>query len=200
MRNMLHYIRDFSGNGLSVVYCVVSRKYTKDYRVEARLTKRGAVRDEAIYCGAYFKFSRPREAIRRCLRFHSAAELGIALSIIAPMCFPCAYCKQIYIVLPLVLSLLPVWFLFMALYRVQTAGEKVIREHRDKIANRFPTAALFQLIAAGLVLIGTVVFIIIGALQAVDWIFSALALLRAAAAVPIFLRRRDFAMEVVPEE
>lgn len=200
MRNMLHYVREFFGYCLSVVGCVVSRKYTKDYRVEARLTKRGAVRDEAIYCGQWFVFSRPREAVRRSLYALFAAELGIALSVVAPMCVPCAYCKQLYTVLPLVLSLIPIWFLFTALYRVKTAGEKVIREHRDKIANRFPTAALLQLIAAGLVLIGTVVFIIIFELTAIDWIFSALALLRAAASVLIFLRRRAFEMEPVPEE
>lgn len=179
---------------------VVSRKYTKDYRVEARLTKRGAVRDEAVYCGKYFTFSRPREDVRRSLYSLSAAELGIALSVIVPMCFPCAYCKQMYVVLPLVLCLVPIFLLFSALYRVRSAGEKVIREHRDKIASRFPMCALLQLIAAGLVLIGTVVFVIIGEPAAVDWIFSALSLLRVAAAVLIFLRRRDFEMEALPEK
>ena len=179
---------------------MVSRKYTKDYRVEARLTKRGAVRDEAIYCGEYFSFSRPREDVRRSLRSIFAAELGIALSVALPMCFSCAYCRQIYIVLPLVVSLIPIYFLFTALYRVRTAGEKVIREHRDKIASRFPAAALFQLIAAGLVLVGSIVFIILAPLQTIDWIFSALSVLRAAASVLIFLHRRDFAMETVPEK
>lgn len=180
---------------------MVSRKYTKDYRVEARLTKRGAVRDEAIYCGDYFRFSRPREDVRRSLRFLFSAELGIALSVILPMCFPCAYCRQIYIVLPLVLSLIPIYLLFSALYRVKTAGQKVIREHRDKIANRFPAAALFQLITAGIVLVSSIVFlIIIDGLQAIDWIFSALSVLRAAVSVLIFLHRRDFAMEVAPEK
>lgn len=179
---------------------MVSRKYTKDYRVEARLTKRGAVRDEAIYCGRYFTFSRPREEIRRSLMLLSAAELGIALSVIAPMCFPCSYCRQMYVVLPLVLCLVPIYLLFTALYRVKTAGESVIREHRDKIADRFPTGALLQLIAAGLVLAGSVVFIFLGELQTIDWIFSALALLRVGAAVPIFLRRRSFDMEPLPEK
>ena len=197
---MLYYFKDFCGNCLSVVYCVVSRKYTKDYRVEARLTKRGAVRDEAVYCGDYFTFSRPRKDVRRSLWYLSAAELGIALSIILPMCFPCAYCKQMYVVLPLVLSLIPLYFLAVALYRVGTAGEKVIREHRDKIANRYPAAALIQLIAAGLVLAGSAVFVIIGEPETIDWIFSALSVLRAAAAVLVFLHRRAFEMEPVPEK
>lgn len=183
-----------------MVYCVVSRKYTKDYRVEARLTKRGAVRDEAIYCGQYFIFSRPREDVRRSLYLLAAAELGVALSVIAPMCFVCAYCKQIYVALPLALSLLPVYLLFSALYRVRTAGESVIHEHRDKIANRFPIGALLQLIAAGLVLAAGVVFAFVGELKAIDWIFCALSLPRAAASVLIFLRRRDFEMEAVPEK
>lgn len=182
-----------------MVFCVVSRKYTKDYRVEARLTKRGAVRDEAVYCGSYFTFSRPREDVRRSLRYFSAAELGIALSVIVPMCFSCAYCKQMYVVLPLVLCLIPLYFLAAALYRVGTAGEKVIREQRDKIANRFPAAALFQLIAAGLVFAGSVVFVILGEPDTIDWIFSALSVLRAAAAVWVFLHRREFAMEPVSE-
>lgn len=178
---------------------MVSKKYTKDYRVEARLTKRGAVRDEAIYCGEYFTFSRPREDVRRSMWLLSAVELGIALSILAPMCFPCAYCRQMYVVLPLVLSLIPVYFLAVSLYRVWTAGEKVIHEHRDKIANRFPAFALLQIIAAGLVLAGSAVFVIIGEPDVIDWIFSALSVLRVAASVLIFLHRRDFAMEPVSE-
>ena len=178
---------------------MVSKKYTKDYRVEARLTKRGVVCDEAIYCGDYFTFSRPREDVRRSMWYLSAAELGIALSILAPMCFPCAYCRQMYVVLPLVLCLIPVFFLAAALYRVRSAGEKVIREHRDKIANRFPACALLQLIGTGLVLIGSVVFVILGEPDVIDWIFSALSVLRVAASVLIFLRRRDFAMEPVSE-
>ena len=179
---------------------MISKKYTKDYRVEARLTKRGAVRDEAIYCGDYFTFTRPREDVRRSFRYLTAAELGMTLLAILPMCVPCAYCKQMYIVLPLVLSLIPIYLLLTALNRVRTAGESVTREHRDKIANRFPTGALLQLILAGIVLAGSIVFVFIGELLTIDWIFSALAVLRAAASVLIFLRRREFAMEPAPEK
>lgn len=176
---------------------MISKKYTKDYRVEARLTKHGKVRDEAIYCGEHFRFARPIEDVRRSFRYLAAAELGVALLTLLPMCFPCDYCKQMYIVLPLVLSLIPIYLLFTALNRVRTAGETVIREHRDKIANRFPAGALIQLIMAGLVLAAGVVFVFVGEPRTIDWIFSALAVLRAALAVVIFLRRRDFAMEPV---
>ncbi len=174
---------------------MISKKYTKDYRVEARLTKHGRVRDEAVYCGEHFRFARPQEDVRRSFRYLAAAELGMALLTIVPMCFPCAYCKQMYIVLPLVLSLIPVYLLLTALNRVRTAGETVIREHRDKIANRFPAGALLQLILQGLVLAAGVVFVFIGELNAIDWVFTALAVLRAALSVLIFLHRRDFAME-----
>lgn len=174
---------------------MISKKYTKDYRVEARLTKHGRVRDEAVYCGEHFRFARPIEDVRRSFRYLAAAELVMALLTILPMCFPCNYCKQMYVVLPLVLSLIPVYLLLTALYRVRAAGETVIREHRDKIANRFPAGALVQLIMAGLVFAAGVVFVFVGELRTIDWIFCALAGLRAVLAVAVFLRRRDFAME-----
>lgn len=178
---------------------MVSRKYTKDYRVEAHLTKRGAIRDEAIYCGAYYRFARPKEEVSRSLRFLTAAELVSTAFAVFPMCVPCAYSKQMYVILPLVVSLLPIYLLFAGLYRVRTAGEKVIHEHRDKIANRIPTGAFIQMLIAGLALIGTIVYIILGQLAPIDWVCSVLALLRAALSVLIFLHRHDFAMEDVSE-
>lgn len=177
---------------------MVSRKYTNDYRIEPYLDRKGRLRDRAVYCGLYYTFCENRRNIRKTAWQITALNALATLTVVLPMCFRSDYFRQFYLVLPQAFLLLPLYFLWAALYRVFTAGEKVTREHRDKIMNRFPTAGIFLLILSSVSVVGTVVYAVIGSMRGADWFAAACAAIRLVPAVLMFLLRGKLRLEDVP--
>ncbi len=177
---------------------MVSRKYTKDYRLEPYLDRKGRLRDRAVYCGLYYTFCDDRREVRRSACQLAALNAIATFSTVLPLCFPCDYFRQFYLVLPQAFLLLPLYFLWAALYRVFTAEEKVTREHRDKIMNRIPVAGVFLLIFSVAVAVGSVVYAVIGSMRGADWLAAACAVIRLVPAVLIFRLRGKLRLEDVP--
>lgn len=177
---------------------MVSRKYTKDYRLEPYLDRKGRLRDRAVYCGLYYTFCEDRGKVRKAAWQLTALNAIATLSVVLPMCFRCDYFRQFYLVLPQAFLFLPLYFLWAAIYRVFTAEEKVTQEHRDKIMNRLPTAGVFLLIFSGVSVVGTVVYAVIGILRGADWFAAACAVIRLVPAVLIFRLRGKLRLEDIP--
>lgn len=177
---------------------MVSRKYTKDYRIEPYLDRNGRLRDRSVYCGAYFTFDAPLPEVRRTMWLLAGLNLFITVTVALPMAFACSYFRQFYLVLPQAFLFLPVYFTWAGLLRVYTAKDKVTREHRDKIVHRIPVASLFTLILSAVLGIGTVIYACLGGLQGADYLAAVCSFLRLIPAIWAFLLRKRFPMKELP--
>ena len=182
----------FGGDSMS------SRKYTKDYRIEPYLDRKGRLRDRAVYSGLYYTFCQDRREVQKIAWLLSALTLLATVTVVLPMCFSCDYFRRFYLVLPQAFLLLPLYFLWAAILRVFTAGEKVTQEHRDKIVNRIPSAGWAFLILSAVCAIGAVVYALIDAPHGADWLAGACSLARLIPALLLFLMRGKIQMENVP--
>ena len=177
---------------------MVSRKYAKDYRIEPYLDRSGQLRDRPVYCGDYYLLTNSPEEIRKFFRLLIGLNILTAVTVVLPMFFACEYFKQFYLTLPQAFLLLPVYFLFAGAWRVHTAGEKITREHKDKIANRIPYAGLFLLILSIACAVGSIVYVIVGQPQGADYLALACTAVRLIPAFLIFRMRGTLRIEQIP--
>ncbi len=185
---------------------MLRKKYTRDYDIETSLGRNGRMQENVTYIGTYFSFAAERGAVRRAGIRLSALTALSSLVVLLPLLFHSDYLQQYYTAVPTLLCVIPLYMLWAGIYRVFTAGERVTHEHRDKIANRIPEGALIFAVLSALCVIGTILYYMMArTMHTTDYICAFAAAFRAAAAVPIFLMRRAFAMNelsstVAPEK
>lgn len=180
----------------------MARKYIKDYRVEHVLTPNGKRKPVPVYCGDWFIFVDPADRIRRAAAALCVLTLAVIATLIPPLVVKTNYSEQLYITLPLLFLIPPVYMFCTGLYRIWTAKEKVTREHKDKIDRRISQAAVFLLVVSLLLIPGSVVYLFVSdaPLTAVDWLCEALVLLRLIPAILSLRLRGRFAMQQCPAE
>ena len=176
---------------------MVSRKYTRDYRIEPCLDRNGHLRDRAVYCGTYYAFRADRDLVRRSMWVYMALAILVTATVILPMCFRCECMHRFYVIFPQIFLLLPVWFLWAGL-RLFFVEEKTTREEKDKIANRIPVASLFLLILSVISLGGAVAFLILETPAVADWFAVICSLLRVVPAICCVLLRKRVQMYELP--
>lgn len=148
---------------------MVSKKYLGDYRLENRRDpKTGKIRTVPEYRGEWFAFEHGADEVRRTKR------LCVGLTAIVEILFltvlllnaPCG--RIYYVMLPFAAMIFPAFFLAAGCLRVLTAGEKITREHRDRLSRRMNVCPAFLALLSALSLAGHVLYAVRTGLTARD--------------------------------
>jgi len=177
-----------------------SKKYVKDYViVEDYDPVRKKLITKAVYNGKYFGFVHADE-IGKVKGLYLSVSALIFLSY-AGILFVNAPCTHIwYTMVPLAFLMLPLIFMAASALRLIRAGEKMTREHRDKVTDRYRTVTLIQTILSGIALLGHVVYSILTGDTGRDILYYILTILIFAASFLLFYKRELLATEELPAE
>ncbi|MBR4309123.1 MAG: hypothetical protein IKT58_05970 [Oscillospiraceae bacterium] len=178
---------------------MVTRKYTKDYRIETNFDLRGRVREKVIYCGAYYCFSQPISTVWKHFKKLLILTALALLAVILPMAVQNSYLDRFYVFLPHGFAVIPVYLLCAAMRRIYMAKDRqVIREHRDKIVHRLEKAGVFLLVVSILSVAVLPVYLVLESPGLAEWIMMLLTVGRLALAWLILPMYKDFVMEELP--
>lgn len=183
---------------------MVTSKYSSDYRLENVVDPRsGKLVTKAVYRGDWFRFSKPAELVKkRGILFTVLTCLIAALFVTALMLtgvkernYNVKALEQIYVLLPFVGMIFPIYYLAAATWRFWRAKEKVTRSHKDRIVGRYTAASAATAILAAMSLIGHIVSWALNGETATDLVLLAITAAVIAAAAVIFAKRNDLSME-----
>lgn len=116
---------------------MVSRKYVGDYRLENITDRRGKLKTVPVYRGPLFRFKAEGKTLKIAKRRLLLLTALATAALLVTMLLRSQLLTRIYVVMPLVLSILPAVLLWMGVYNLFTAGESVRRDQSDRIHNRF---------------------------------------------------------------
>jgi len=174
---------------------LVSRKYTGDYRLENITTASGKVKTVPVYKGEWFTFACDEAVVRRIKRIYPAFSVVITLLFLLVLLLN-APCGHIYYVMaPFAAMIFPVFFALAAARRLLTAKERVTREHRDKLTNRYISVSLFLMVFSAISTVGHIIYCFAAAPVWKDFISLFCAAAICALAVWMFFNRRKLYMQ-----
>ena len=182
---------------------MVSTKYTSDYRLENVVDPRtGKLVTKAVYRGDWFCFEKPAALVRQrkilftiLVGLITAAFIGaLLLTGINERNQDMIAIEKYYVIIPFVGLMFPIFFMGTAAVRMWRATDKVTREHRDKISDRFAATGISAAILSGVSVIGHIVSWAINGETVTDMIFLGITLIILAASLVIFLLRKDLSM------
>ncbi len=181
---------------------MVSGKYAKDYKLENVLGANGRIKTVSVYAGPYFAFKAGAASVKRT-RTVCAAMCAAALAAAAvPLFVNTGVVHNYGVVLPFVLGLIPLFNLLAAMYRFIRAGEKVTREHKDKLGGRFLWASAALFVCAGGSMIGQIVWYFGHSAEIcfADIAVSICTAVLMAAAAVLFLQKKNLEMKQVSSQ
>ena len=157
----------------------MSRKYVQDYVRHPALDddKAGS---RFFYVGDYYYIDATTDGLKK-IKVGStiAAALFVAFFVALGMInSPCA--RQFYVSLPYVGILLPLMFFEASVYALLTSPKEMTRKQRDHSVHRAKTCVLSMLILCGIMLAGSLVFIVFFSKEsgaANDWLYAVTGLL-----------------------
>ena len=178
---------------------MVSRKYVGDYRLENIPDRRGKLKTVAVYRGPLFRFKAEESIVKAAKKRCLLLTLLETAALLVTMILHSEMLSRIYVVMPLVLSILPTVLLWMGLYNLFMAGESVPRDRCDRIHNRFAGWSVVLLVLSAFSLIGQITAYIgsSSAENAPVTICTGIIMLCAAF---LFLGKKDLLMEEIPAE
>lgn len=140
---------------------MAARKYVSDYKLETHITPNGKVESIPVYQGAYFTFQQPAEKIR-WLRRYLLVSCTAVLALLLPLLFDNTRLgRTVYVVLPAVSTLVPLYLLFAGARRLGFAEDPFTREHRDKTDNRIRGASVALTACLAISCAGSVIHFIV---------------------------------------
>ena len=170
---------------------MAGRKYAADYRLETHISPEGKPESVPVYQGKYYTFVESPDRIQWLKR---SLILGIALELlllIPIMLDNTRIGRTIYIVLPAVFSLVPIYLLGAAVRRLSTEPP-FNRECRDKTDNRIRGGCVSLVIFLAISCIGSLVHFIRNGI-AVNELFCVISLFLAFAVSLMLLKYRKMA-------
>ena len=177
-----------------------SKKYVNDYViVEDYDPVRKKLITRAVYNGRYFGFVHA-DNIKKIKTLYLSLSAVIFLSYVLILFInaPCSH--NWYTMVPLAVMMLPLIFMGASALRLIRAGEKMTREHRDKVTNRYRVVTLASLILSGAALIGHVVYSILVHDTGRDILYYVLTVLIFTSSFFLFKKRDLLSTEELPEE
>jgi hypothetical protein len=147
---------------------VVNKKYSKDYRLENRLTQNGKLVTIAVYQGEYYVFSADRLKLLRSRNIIAALSIIYWISFSAGLVVDSGAMHRWYVSFPYFAGFLPAAFLVSSVYYLirfsaKTPEKGFTREQRDKVYGRLSQCSLTMLILSCVAAAGIVVYYIPGA-------------------------------------
>ena len=176
---------------------MISRQYVKDYRVD-HAAESGRGKAVPVYTGVYYRFCAGDAQLRRAKRRFCVLVLLCALAALLPLLLDSEATRHLSVLLPLVAAPLPVFWLLAGLRRLWTAGERVTREHRDKLHDRFAVWSLALLALSAASVVGESVFCVRNGCGAAEAALLACGLLQGGASLLLFREKKVLRMEEVP--
>ena len=133
------------------------RKYVGDYEKQYIIKPNGKPGVTAVYKGKYFRFVANGVEIRAArARFAILSLLGTAFAV-APLLYQSVGSHTMYVALPHVVGLFPLFYLLLGVYSFCFSETPLIREYRDKTEGRIPGASLVCACLYGAVAVAQVV-------------------------------------------
>lgn len=179
---------------------MVTRRYTADYRLENRLSRSGKLKTEAVYKGLWFAFDASAQTVKKMRVLYTVCTTVAVAAVVSLLCLPAALGHIWYVVLPLAVGLLPAWLCAASLLRLWSAGQKVTREHHDKLGDRFSGASMGLSVLGGISLVGGIVYCALNGAQFTDLLFLALNVLYTGCGITMFAFRKNLSMHSLPAE
>lgn len=176
---------------------LVSRKYTGDYRLENITTSSGKVKTIPVYKGEWFAFCADASVVQRTKRLFPAFSAVIAALFLLVLLMNAPSGHIYYVMVPFAVMIFPVYFALAAAYRLLTAKEKVTREHRDKLVNRYITVSLFLMVFSAASTVGHIIYCLNFPPVAKDFVSLSCAAVICALSAWMFFHRNDLKMEKV---
>jgi len=155
------------------------RKYAKDYRLVRDLDEKGHLSERSEYVGARYAFESGLQTARSAIsRMLVPAFSCWAFALTALLAYGTAS-TTVYVALPFVFVLLPLWQLCAALLRLRRAGESMDHRTADLANDRLPACCLWLMLLPGVALLGEIAALTFGrgAFLAGDALFIAGAVL-----------------------
>ncbi len=132
-------------------------KYSGDYRLTDSLDDRGRIRTETEYVGGDYRFVRKPGEVGAALKRLSILSAAAWLCFLLPLLPRSTAGRTMWVMLPWVFTLLPLWRLSSALLRLRGAGE-TLRHREADLANERPSACGGAMtVLAGIALVGEAV-------------------------------------------
>jgi len=169
---------------------MVSRKYLKDYRIEEYIDANGRVRSEAVYIGGdYTLMPQVSTGDKRLILLLSVLSGSFYCGALLPVT---RAARLTYVIMPLVLSALPIFLMISAAVSLLSVKEAMPRPKAEKISNRLPPSALITAILSGAAFFGLIITAAAAwdGVGAGDYIFSACSLAIFLAAATVFIKSR----------
>ena len=153
-------------------------RYIKDYRIVETVNERGRIRSNYEYIGAAYVFAADAKTLYRARRFALAACLIGWLAFLGALLPNSTAMRTFYVSLPFAFAALPLWLLTEDAVFAFRAKEPLEHRHADRLANRYPAAAVFTAALPAVSLIGELVTLLRGLdLRAGDIAFTLFAAL-----------------------
>ena len=178
---------------------MVSREYVGDFEVREEYNPRtGKTKTVTEYVGPWYRFTHA-EDMKRVKRLYILLSLCILASVSCMLGIN-AICGHIwYSMAPIVFMFIPAMYLVGAMIRLITAKDKVIREHRDKVVERYRKVSLWFVVLGALALSGHIAFSIIWGDELKDLLFYLFTAAVIACGLLLYLKRDLISMTEVEE-
>ena len=189
--------------GKELCGALVTTKYTSDYRLENVVNPRtGKLVTKAVYRGDWFCFEKPAEFIKKRKILYTVLTGLILTGFVGALLLTgiternlnMKAIEQYYVIIPFMALIFPIYFMGAATVRMWRATDKVTREHRDKIIERYTVTGISAAILSGISLIGHIVSWAINGETVTDMIFLGITVIILAASAVVFAFRKDLSM------
>ena len=174
---------------------MVARKYLEDYRLENRTNPRsGKVQTVPVYRGKWFAFAAGEAEVRRAKRIYPALSALCAALFLLVLLLNAPSGHAVYVMLPFAAMVFPVFYSLAGSRRLLTAGDRVTREHADKIQRRFASCSFMMILFSAISAAGHLLYFFRSGASALDAVSLAAATAIFLSAAVMFRHRDDLRM------
>lgn len=135
---------------------MVSRKYTKDYRVDYEQGKHGRIKTNTYYVGDYYSFVSEPHQVARAKRIYLICTV-LCVASFASFAVKSTAAYTMYVSIPQALAVFPLMYLVMGVYGLLVRKAPFTREQSDKTSNRIISSSFGVLLFSTVALCGDVV-------------------------------------------
>jgi len=169
---------------------MIPRKYLEDYQIVERVDDKGRVRKEAVYIAGDYVFAPP---VSRKERWTIVGLCALAaLTFIAALVPATMVARTTYVMVPFILTPVPLYLMSTIAIALVRAGEKMIRSDAERITQRLSPYTLLAAVLPAASLIALLVACLrsLESFQAGDAVFCVMAAACTGSSAVIFKKSR----------
>jgi len=136
------------------------KRYADDYEVVVKKDSKGRDKKIAVYRGIYFEITLSQEQLNKYRVFNLFLLFSIIIVHMVGGFVANQGMYQFYIVLPYVLTFLPIYLLTVGIFRLPKEKRLFRRDEVGLSFKRMKTATIIFLILSGIGIVGEIVFLI----------------------------------------